>query len=98
MTTSALKVETNTAPPAALLAPGLHDDAIEYELLWLKLQCATYTLENCNTGRGVLEIRFGYVYESYTTESAPPNDKASFESPERDLLKQNKHDEFVMFT
>ncbi len=92
ITTSALKAETNTAPPAALLAAGLQDDAVEYELLWLKLQCATYKLENCNNGRGVFEIRLGYVYIPYTIESAPPNDKASFESPERELLKQNKHD------
>ncbi len=98
MTTSALKAETNTEPPAALLAPGLHDDAIEYEPLWLKLQCATYKLDNWNNGMGVVEIRMGYVYGSYTIESAPPSDKASFESPEKELLKQNKHDEFVMFT
>ena len=98
ITTSALKADTNTAPPAALLAPGLHGDAIEYELLWLKLQCATYKLENCNNGRDEFEIRLGYVYESYTIESAPPSDKASIESPERELLKQNKHDKFVICT
>jgi hypothetical protein len=93
-----LKAETNTAPPAALLAPGLHDDAIEYEALWLKLHCATYKLDIWNNGRGVLEICLGYVYESYTIESAPPSDKASIESPELELLKQNKHDEFVICT
>ena len=82
ITTSALKAETKTAPPAALLAPGLQDDAVEYEPLWLKLQCDIYKLENCNNGRGVFEIRLGYVYESYTIESAPPSDKASSESPE----------------
>ncbi len=95
-TTSALKAETNTAPPAALLAPGLQDDAVEYEALWLKLQCDIYKLENWNNGSGVFCL--GYVYESYTIESAPPSDKASIERPERELLKQNKHDEFEMFT
>ena len=61
ITTSALKAETNTAPPAALLAAGLQDDAVEYELLRLKLQCDIYKLENWNNGRGVFEIRLGYV-------------------------------------
>jgi hypothetical protein len=95
---SALKMETNTAPPAALLAPGLHDNDIEYEPLWLKLQYDTYKPENWNNGSGVLEICLGYIYESYTIESAPPSDNDSFETPEEELLKQNKHEEFVTST
>jgi hypothetical protein len=62
------------------------------------LQCDIYKLENCNNGRGVFEIGLEYVYESYTIESAPPSDKASIESSEMELLKQNKHDEFVICT
>jgi hypothetical protein len=38
MATSALPTETNTAPPAALLLPGLQDNDVEDDILLLKLQ------------------------------------------------------------
>jgi hypothetical protein len=46
MMTSALPTETNAAPPAALLPPGLQDDDDEDATLLLKLQLKKVKLED----------------------------------------------------
>lgn len=92
MATSALPTETNTAPPAALLPPGLQDDDDEDAMLLLKLQLKNVTLEDRVTAEDVVED-LGYAIDSNDAETAPPTEKASFEKPDIDeLLLQCAHD------
>ena len=83
MATSALPTETNTAPPAALLPPGPHDNDDEDAMLLLKLQ-----FKNINFEDRVEDIfeDLGYEYDSNDAETAPPKEKASFENPDVDEL------------
>ena len=92
MATSALPTETNTAPPAALLPPGLQDDDDEDAMLLLKLQLKNVKLEDRVTAEDVVED-LGYAYDSNDAETAPPTETASFEKPDVDeLLLQCAHD------
>ena len=92
MATLALPTETNTAPPAALLPPGLQDDDNEDAMLLLKLQLKNVTFEDRVTAEDAVED-LGYAYDSNDAETAPPTEKASFEKPEVDeLLLQCAHD------
>ena len=92
MATSALPTETNTAPPAALLPPGLQDDDDEDAMLLLKLQLKIVKLEDGVTAIDVAED-LGYAYDSKEAETTPPKEKASFEKPDVDeLLLQCTHD------
>jgi hypothetical protein len=87
MATSALPTETNTAPPAALLPPGLQDDEDEDAMHLLKLQLKNVKLEA--RVEDMLEDMFedlGYEYDSNDAETAPPKEKASFENPDVDEL------------
>jgi hypothetical protein len=58
-TCKSLEIETNTAPPAALLAPGLHDEDEEIEWLLLKLQCAMDSAEHCDVAGTVSDSCLG---------------------------------------
>jgi hypothetical protein len=92
MATSALPTETNTAPPAALLPPGLQDDDDEDATLLLKLQLKNVKFEDKVTAEDVVEY-LGYAYDSNDAETAPPKEKASSEKPEVDeILLQCAHD------
>ena len=94
MATSALPTETNTAPPAALLPPGLHDNDDEDAMLLLKLQFKNVNFEARveDVLEGMLD-NLGYAYDSNDAETAPPKEKASFENPDVDeLLLQCAHD------
>jgi hypothetical protein len=55
-----LSIETNIAPPAALLAPGLYDDQVE--TLLLILQSAIVKPADCNTATAVFEAFVGCSY------------------------------------
>ena len=94
MATSALPTETNTAPPAALLPPGLQDDDDEDAMLSLKLPLKNVKLED--RVEDMLEDMFedlGYTYDSNDAETAPPKEKDSYERPDVDeLLLQCVHD------
>ena len=57
-----LSIETKRAPPAALLAPGLHDN--EVETLLLILQRAIVKVADCNTATAVFEVFLGCSYAS----------------------------------
>ena len=81
MATSALPTETNTAPPAALLPPGLQDDDEEDAKLLLKLQLKNVKLEDRVTTEDVVED-LGYAYDSNDAETAPPTEKDSYETPD----------------
>ena len=83
MATSALPTETNTAPPAALLPPGLHDNDDENAMLLLKLQFKNVNFED--RVEDMLED-LGYAYDSNDAETAPPKEKDSFENPDVDEL------------
>jgi hypothetical protein len=83
MATSALTTETSNAPPAALLPPGLHDNDDEDATLLLKLQPLIFKLVDRVTA--VLEV-FRYAYDSNVTETAPPEDKASSENPDVEVM------------
>ena len=92
MATSALPTETNTAPPAALLPPGLQDDDDEDAMLSLKLQLKNVKLEDRVTAEDAVED-LGYEYDSNDAETAPPTEKASYETPDvNELLLQCAHD------
>jgi hypothetical protein len=92
MATSALPTETNTAPPAALLPPGLQDDDDEDATLLLKLQLKNVKLEDRVTAEDVFED-LGYAWDSNDAETAPPKEKASSEKPDEDeLLLHCAHD------
>jgi hypothetical protein len=73
--------EVNIAPPAALLPPGLHVSEDENAMLWLKLQLKNVKLVDRVTAENAPEI-LGYEYDSNSVETAPPKEKASFESPD----------------
>jgi hypothetical protein len=94
MATLAPPTETNTAPPAALLPPGLHDNDDEDAMLLLKLQFKNVNFED--RVEDMLEDMFedlGYTYDSNDAETAPPKEMASSENPEVDeLLLQCVHD------
>ena len=81
MATLVLTTEANIAPPAALLPPGLHDSDDENAMLWLKLQLKNVKLVDRVMAGNASEI-LGYTYDSNTVETAPPKQKASFESPD----------------
>jgi hypothetical protein len=83
MATLVLPTETNTAPPAALLPPGLHDDDDEDATHLLKLQFKNVNFED--RVETMLED-LGYVYDSNNAETAPPKEKDSFENPDADEL------------
>ena len=83
MATSVLTTEANIAPPAALLPPGLHVNDDDNAMLWLKLQFKNVKLVDRVTAGNAPEI-LGYAYDSNTVETAPPKEKASFESPDED--------------
>ena len=83
MATSALTTEANIAPPAALLPPGLHASDAVSAMLWLKLQLKKVKLVYRVTAGNASEI-LGYAYDSNTVETAPPKEKALFESPDED--------------
>ena len=88
MATSALPTETNTAPPAALLLPGLQDNDVEDDILLLKLQLEKFKNEERVTTEDVL-ADLGYTYDSNDVKTAPPKEKASFEAPDvEELLLQ----------
>ena len=92
MATSALPTEKNTAPPAALLPPGLQDDDDEDAKLLLKLQLKNVKLEDRVTAEDVVED-LGYAYDSNDAETAPPTEKDSYETPDvNELLLQCAHD------
>ncbi len=94
MATSALPTETNTAPPAALLPPGLHNDDDEDVMLLLKLQFKKVNFEDRveDMFEGMLE-NLGYAYDSNDAETTPPKEKDSFENPDvNELLLQCVHD------
>jgi hypothetical protein len=62
--TEASGAETNKAPPAALLAPGLHiDDAVEAKQA-LKLQSSTATREDRRVAGGASDRPLGKTYDS----------------------------------
>ncbi len=81
MVTSVLTTEANIAPPAALLPPGLHVNDDKNAMLWLKLQLKNVKLVDRVTAGNAAEI-LGYTYGSNNVETAPPKQKASFESPD----------------
>jgi hypothetical protein len=85
MTTSVLTTEAKIAPPAALLPPGLHVSDDENAMLRLKLQLKNVKLVDRVTARNAHEI-LGYLYDSNNVETAPPKEKASFESPAADEM------------
>jgi hypothetical protein len=80
-----LTTEANIAPPAALLPPGRHVCDDENAILWLKLQLKNVKLVDKVTAGNAREI-LGYTYDSNNVETAPPKEKASFESPEPDEM------------
>ena len=95
MATSVLTTEANIAPPAALLPPGLHVNDDKNAMLWLKLQLKNVKLVDRVTAGNAAEI-LGYTYDSNDVETAPPKQKASFESPEADeILLQCAKDTFM---
>ena len=85
MATSVLTTETNIAPPAALLPPGLQVSDDDSAMLLLKLQFKNVKLVDRVTAENESEI-FGYAYDSNTVETAPPKEKASLESPDEDEM------------
>ncbi len=56
MATSALPTETNTAPPAALLPPGLQDNADEDAMLFRKLQFKNVKFEDRVTAKDAFDL------------------------------------------
>jgi hypothetical protein len=80
--TSELGAKTNTAPPDALLSPELHEDATLLHISHRVIMTLEYTV----CGRGANLLCFGYTYDAKITEIAPPNDNASFETPEFEEL------------
>jgi hypothetical protein len=92
MATLAPPTETNTAPPAALLLPGLHDNDDEDAMLLLKLQLENFKIEERVTTEDVL-ADLGYTYDSNDVETAPPKENASCETPDvEELQLQSTHD------
>jgi hypothetical protein len=88
MVTSALPTETNTAPPAALLPPGLHVNDDENATLLMKLQLKNFKRVDRVTAGNAAET-LGYTYDSNNVETAPPKEKASNVNPdEEELLLQ----------
>ena len=81
MATSVLTTEANIAPPDALLPSGLQYSDDENAMLWLKLQLKNVKLVDRVTAGNAAEI-LGYTYDSNNVETAPPKQKASFESPD----------------
>ena len=86
MATSLLMTEANIAPPAALLPPAPHVSDDDNAMLWLKLQLKNVKLVDRVTAGNAAEI-LGYTYDSNNVETAPPKEKASFESPDADEIQ-----------
>jgi hypothetical protein len=87
--TAALGAATNSAPPAALLPPGLQEVEDVDAKQPLKLQRDTLTRDSSTTAADARERSLGYAYDWYTTATAPPN---AFESSDAsdvmDVLEQ----------
>jgi hypothetical protein len=86
MATSAPRTEAYSAPPAALVALGLHDSDDDDEMLWLKLQCEMLKRESCAVSVTWSEASLGYAYDSNNKETAPPKANASSAKPEESEL------------
>jgi hypothetical protein len=87
MAKSEPRTEANSAPPAALLAAGLHDNDDDDERLWLKLQCEMVTRESCADSVNWAGKRWGYAYDLNDMKIAPPRENASSAKPEEKELQ-----------
>jgi len=80
--TSVPRTEAYSAPPAALVAPGLHNNDDDDERLRLKLQCDKFKRDSCAVSVTWSEASLGYAYDSNNKETAPPKADASSAKPD----------------